>query len=103
MGPSPSPRIGRYDLPGVNHSPSNSLTEFQVERAPPRQYPSSSRRAMMQREEAEAADEEVLRESVSRLLAAKTRPYAVAGRIPFDPANLVLFFRSKVSALPYSR
>ena len=30
------------------------------------------------------------------LLAAKARPFTVSGLIPFDPASLVVFFRSKV-------
>jgi hypothetical protein len=34
------------------------------------------------------------------LLAAKARPFTVSGLIPFDPANLVVFFRSKVRRKP---
>ncbi|KAF7297490.1 hypothetical protein MIND_00982800 [Mycena indigotica] len=37
----------------------------------------------------------VYRENVSKLIAAKTRPFSVSGRIPLDPAHLVLFFRAK--------
>ena len=37
------------------------------------------------------------RSYVARLLNAKARPFSVCGRIPVDPANLILFFRSKVS------
>src|ERR1700761_9320376 len=44
-----------------------------------------------------AYDPEFLyRESVSKLIAAKTRPFSVSGRIPLDPSQLVLFFRSRV-------
>ncbi|KAJ7058740.1 hypothetical protein C8F01DRAFT_1370941 [Mycena amicta] len=37
----------------------------------------------------------VYRENVSKLIVAKTRPFSVSGRIPLDPAHLVLFFRAK--------
>jgi hypothetical protein len=44
-----------------------------------------------------AYDTEFLyREYISRLIAAKARPFSVSGRIPLDPSHLVLFFRSKV-------
>nr|GAT51333.1 predicted protein [Mycena chlorophos] len=39
--------------------------------------------------------EEVYAQNVGRLIAAKTRPFSVSGRIPLDPAHLVLFFRAK--------
>lgn len=34
------------------------------------------------------------------LLLAKARPFTVSGLIPLDPANLVVFFRSKVRRQP---
>ena len=37
------------------------------------------------------------------LLAAKARPFTVSGLIPFDPASLVVFFRSKVGRKPLER
>ncbi|KAF5350516.1 hypothetical protein D9756_008536 [Leucocoprinus leucothites] len=40
-------------------------------------------------------EEMIYRESVSRLLDVKARQFAVAGRIPYDANQLVLFFRSK--------
>ena len=43
----------------------------------------------------------VYRENVSKLIGAKTRPFSVSGRIPLDPAHLVLFFRAKVRTLFY--
>ena len=43
--------------------------------------------------------ETVYRTNVSRLVAAKSRPFTVSGRIPVDPVTLTLFFRSKVSIL----
>jgi len=42
-------------------------------------------------------NEHALRTHVPILLAAKSRPFSVSGLIPLDPANLVVFFRSKVS------
>lgn len=41
-------------------------------------------------------DEMMMRESISRLLEVKARQFAVAGRVPYDSSQLVLFFRSKV-------
>ncbi|KAJ7764004.1 hypothetical protein DFH07DRAFT_917012 [Mycena maculata] len=37
----------------------------------------------------------IYRENVSKLIGAKARPFSVSGRIPLDPSQLVLFFRSK--------
>lgn len=37
------------------------------------------------------------------LLAAKARPFTVSGLIPLDPANLVVFFRSKVGRQLFAR
>ncbi|TCD65304.1 hypothetical protein EIP91_002829 [Steccherinum ochraceum] len=41
------------------------------------------------------SSEAAYRARVARLLNAKARPFSVCGRIPVDPANLILFFRSK--------
>lgn len=88
---SPSPtRFSDSALP-FNKSP--SISDFQIERVP-KQYPAVSRRG---RTEVPAYDDEyVFRENVSRLLAAKARAFTISGRIPLDPATLVMFFRSKV-------
>lgn len=46
--------------------------------------------------------EMVYRDHVSQLLAAKNTVFSVSGRIPLDPSQLVLFFRTKVLAdLPH--
>jgi len=47
-------------------------------------------------------DEGLYIEHVSNLIAAKDQQFAVTGRIPVDPADLVLFFRSKVIFLSLS-
>lgn len=78
---------------------SPSMSDFEVERAP-RQSPANPKRQLNRRSNVEYDNEQVLRTSVSQLLAATTRPFTVSGRIPLDPAVLVLFFRSKVSPSP---
>jgi hypothetical protein len=80
-----------------NRSPSTS--EFEIEHATP-SYP---KRSLVRRSQPDFDGEQVLRTSVSRLIAAKTRSFTVSGRIPLDPSALVLFFRSKVSIEPISR
>lgn len=79
---------------------SPSMSDFEVERAP-RQSPANPKRQLVRRGQSEYDNEHVLRTSVSRLMTAKTRPYTVSGRIPLDPAVLVLFFRSKVGVHIY--
>ena len=73
-----------------------NVSDFQIERIPKQQTQVTSRKAAQRRAEAEYEDELAFQESVTRLLAAKTRPSATSGRIPLDPSTLVLFFRSKV-------
>lgn len=73
------------------------MSDFEVERVP-RQSSSNQKRHVNRRSTAEYDTEQVLRASVSQLLASTTRPFTVSGRIPLDPAALVLFFRSKVSS-----
>lgn len=79
-----------------NHSP--SISDFEIERAP-RSSPAHPKRALIRRQQSEYDSEHALRNSVARLLGAKSRPFTVSGRIPLDPAALVLFFRSKVSQI----
>jgi hypothetical protein len=73
-----------------------SLSDFEIERGSA-QSVTASRRVTSQREEIGPDEEYIFRDSISRVLAAKSRPFTVSGRIPFDPTSLVLFFRSKVS------
>ncbi|KAJ7155686.1 hypothetical protein C8R46DRAFT_1041042 [Mycena filopes] len=71
-------------------SRSPNLATFEVE------HVSRPPSAMANRPPEPAFDPEVMyREHVSKLIAAKTRPFTVSGRIPVDPSKLVLFFRSK--------
>ncbi|KAJ7663166.1 hypothetical protein DFH06DRAFT_1189508 [Mycena polygramma] len=72
-------------------SRSPNLASFEVE------HVSRPPSAMGNRSPAQPAvdPEFVYREHVSRLIGAKSRPFTVSGRIPLDPSQLVLFFRSK--------
>ncbi|KAH7908547.1 hypothetical protein BJ138DRAFT_341703 [Hygrophoropsis aurantiaca] len=71
-----------------------SLSDFEIERAP-KTSTGTPRRPSARRLQSDYANENALRASVSRLIAAKARPFSVGGRIPIDPSALVLFFRSK--------
>ncbi|KAG1730275.1 uncharacterized protein EDB91DRAFT_790254 [Suillus paluster] len=73
---------------------SSSVSEFEIERTL-KLSNSSPKRPGLRRHQSEYGAESALRASVSRLFAAKARPFTVNGRIPMDPASLVLFFRSK--------
>lgn len=90
-----SPTSSRPSDGALPFHTSPSTSDFQIERGP-KSYPTVSRRLAPRDDEADYHDEYAFRESVSKLLLAKARPFAVAGRIPFDPSNLILFFRSKV-------
>ncbi|KZP20351.1 hypothetical protein FIBSPDRAFT_742497 [Athelia psychrophila] len=84
---------GSYGSP-LPFGRSPSMSDFEVERVP-RQSSTNQKRHVNRRSTAEYDTEQVLRASVSQLLASTTRPFTVSGRIPLDPAALVLFFRSK--------
>lgn len=85
-------RIPDPPLPFMHAS--SGVGDFQVEhatRTPRRQHSLSMPIAPV------GYDEElVYREHVSSLLAAKNTVFSVSGRIPLDPSQLVLFFRTKV-------
>jgi hypothetical protein len=89
--PSP-PSVGRSsnEYPQFHRSP--SVSDFQIEHVP---KSSVIRRSIPP---AEPGFDQALafRDSVSRLLSARSRPFSVCGRIPLDSSQLVLFFRSKV-------
>lgn len=95
--PSPAPTYIRQ-LDGGNTLPfrAPSGSEFQVER--PQRH---SRRSMAPPEPVAqfGQDDGVFREDISALLAAKSRPFSVSGRIPIDPVQMQLFFRSAVRIL----
>jgi len=70
------------------------MSDFEIEHMPskvPFTPPKSKRRKASDDYDSEAA----FRSSVVALLTAKSRPFAVSGRIPIDPAVLTLFFRSR--------
>ncbi|KAF9462249.1 hypothetical protein BDZ94DRAFT_1220187 [Collybia nuda] len=69
-----------------------SVSDFQIERVP---KSSNVNRRSMPAAEPGYEDGIVFRDYVSRLLSARSRPFSVCGRIPFDSSQLVLFFRSK--------
>ena len=87
MGPRPVSRGPSPAPPGVIGS------GFQVEKRARSPNP-MGRQAMPQ---PDYREENLYREHVSVLISAKDSQFAVSGRIPIDPAQLVLFFRSKVT------
>lgn len=93
---SPYGRAGSDSLPYVKSLPSPGLSDIHIERGP---------RTPRQRRSLAAAplagplgyeQELEYRQHVSSLLAAKNAVFSVSGRIPLDPSQLVLFFRTKV-------
>lgn len=87
-GPSPAPPVG-YG------GPPPQVSGFQVEKRArsPNPY---GRSGMAQPEAVGYREEDMFKQHVSALISAKDNPFAVSGRIPVDPAQFVLFFRSKV-------
>ena len=67
---------------------------FEVERSSP--LSTQHRLPSVKRPASADLMEAALQTHVPPLLAAKARPFTVSGLIPLDPANLVVFFRSKV-------
>ena len=91
QSPAVSPAIVGRNLPSVTYR-APGTTEFEIERA---SSPRSQPRPPMRRAASDYAGEVALKESISNVIAAKARPYAISGRIPVDPATLSLFFRTK--------
>ncbi len=71
--------------------PSNK-SEFEVEQTKS-QFPTKSQR---RRQSSDRDSEAAFRACVSMLVSSKARRVSVSGKIPVDPSNLILFFRSKV-------
>lgn len=67
-----------------------SVNDFQVEKSRHRRSNSQDR--------AGYDEEAVYRESIARLLIAKAIPFSISGRMPVEANELILFFRTKVSA-----
>ncbi|KAF5344606.1 hypothetical protein D9758_013896 [Tetrapyrgos nigripes] len=100
--PSPSSFSRSSDGLPYKGSSNNLSDSFQIERSPR----SSSRNGHGRKRSRSTAangypgplsstDDELFRESVSRVLTAKNRVSTVSGLIPMDPSHLVLFFRTK--------
>lgn len=71
-----------------------NMSDFEVET--PVKMHSSPQKIRRRRVSSDYDSEVVYRTRIARLIAAKARPFTVSGRIPVDPSNLTLFFRSKV-------
>ncbi|KAK7678715.1 hypothetical protein QCA50_018297 [Cerrena zonata] len=69
------------------------MSDFEVET--PVKMHSSPHKIRRRRLSSDYDSEVAYRNRIARLIAAKARPFTVSGRIPVDPANLTLFFRSK--------
>jgi hypothetical protein len=72
------------------------LGGFEVEHTPNR-APSRLPGEPEPRPREEEEEEIDLPTAVGRLLGAKAHPFSIGGKIPLDPADLTLFFRSQVS------
>lgn len=68
-----------------------SRLDFEIERSPRSGYG----RSKIQMPSPSDVNEHALHTHFPILVAAKSRPFSLSGLIPIDPANLVLFFRSK--------
>lgn len=99
--PTPSAASSRLS-DGSRHSDSHSVAfprnrsipDFEIERLP-KQSNGASKRPAVRRMQSDYGAENSLRVSISRIIAAKARPFTASGHIPLDPSALVLFFRSK--------
>lgn len=97
-GPSPvPPGMGRAQDIGRSTSTSN----FQIEKAP--KSPGPYGRPSISHPDGYSRDEQVYRQQVAALIAAKDRQIAATGRLPASSTQLVLFFRTKVRFfIPYN-
>ncbi|TFY79753.1 hypothetical protein EWM64_g4257, partial [Hericium alpestre] len=86
-----SSRSVYHDSLPFTRSPS---ADFEIEHVPS-YSPGKSGRPAMRRGMSDYTSEDILQASVAKVIAAKARPFSVSGRIPVDPTNLTLFFRTK--------
>jgi len=84
----------RHSDQGHTFSRTKSQPDFEIER-PLKSATNVPKRPSARRLKSDYSAEHALRTSVSRFLAARSRPFTASGRIPLDPSALVLFFRSK--------
>ncbi|KAK0184525.1 hypothetical protein F5146DRAFT_241402 [Armillaria mellea] len=91
--PSPSGFYGRVGSDGLPYVQSSPSVDFQIERSFRSPYRPHTVLPVLNHP---GYDEELIhRDNISRLLSAKTRVFSISGRIPLDPSQLVLFFRTK--------
>ena len=90
---SPSP--SRYpDLPVPR---TQSLSEFEVEHTmSPKSSHSAVKQPRRRGSDPEHDPKAAYRAAITAVMTSKARPFAVSGRVPMDPSNLTLFFRSQV-------
>jgi hypothetical protein len=92
----PSPALSASS--SLSYTGSPNLFDFEIERSS-KPSAATSRRVASRLDQLNIDEEFLFRDSVSRVLAARSRPFTISGRIPFDTSSLVLFFRSKVSPM----
>lgn len=82
------PEYSTSDIGSSRFHRTASVNDFQIER--------SRHRKSASRERIAGYDDEALyRDSITRLLIAKASPYSISGRLPIEPNELILFFRTK--------
>ncbi|GBE83479.1 hypothetical protein BKA93DRAFT_723708 [Sparassis latifolia] len=89
-----SPSASSRSSDGLPFPRNLSMSDFEVEHVAPK-TPVTASKAQRRRTSSDFDSEATFRSNVTALIAAKARPFAVSGRIPIDPAVLILFFRTK--------
>ena len=89
-------------IPGPSYAENftHRLGGFEIERTPTTAPVRLPDRGQLEYEEEDEID---LPTAIGRLLAAKSQPFSISGRIPVNPADLTLFFRSQVRLLSFSQ
>lgn len=90
---APSPIPMRPISRGPSPAPPGIRSDFQIEKAP--KSPGPYGRPNMPQPDGYNRDEQIYRQQVAALIAAKDRQIGASGRIPVGPGHLVLFFRTK--------
>ena len=89
-----SPTPSRYpDLPVPR---TQSVSEFEVEHSVTGKTPYTPSKPRRRGSDPEYDSQAAYRAAIAAIVSAKAQPFAVSGRVPMDPSNLTLFFRSKV-------
>ncbi len=96
-----SPTPSRYpDLPVPR---TQSVSDFEVEHSVTGKAPYTPSKPRRRSSDPEYDSQAAYRAAISGIVSAKAQPFAVSGRVPFDPAHLTLFFRSKVRTMCCAR